>query len=123
MDASAIGPASLIRVDPDGTSSEAAAELQFPNGAVITDDGATLIIAETMGGRRAPSTGPPTARSRIGVVWAALAGVAPDGICLCADGSVWVANVLAAECVPVAEGGEVLERVDDVEELLCLHAG
>ena len=43
--------------------------------------------------------------------WAAFEGVAPDGICLCADGSVWVANALAAECVRVAEGGEILERV------------
>ena len=44
-------------------------------------------------------------------MWATLEGIAPDGICLCADGSVWVANALAAECVRVAEGGEVLERV------------
>ena len=43
--------------------------------------------------------------------WAATPGVAPDGICLCADGTVWVANALAPECVRVAEGGEVLERV------------
>ena len=44
-------------------------------------------------------------------MWAALTNVAPDGMCLCADGSVWVANALAPECVRVAEGGEVLERV------------
>ena len=43
--------ASLIRVDPDGTSAEAATDLAFPNGAVITDDGATLIIAESLGGQ------------------------------------------------------------------------
>jgi sugar lactone lactonase YvrE len=40
-----------------------------------------------------------------------LESIAPDGICLCADGSVWVANALAPECVRVAEGGEVQERV------------
>ena len=44
-------------------------------------------------------------------MWATTEGVAPDGICLCADGSVWVANALAPECVRVAEGGEVHERV------------
>ncbi len=123
VDASVIGPASLIRVDPDGTSSEAAAELQFPNGAVITDDGTTLIIAESLGGRLSAfdrsADGTLTNRR----VWATLKLVAPDGICLCADGSVWVANALGAECVRVAEGGEILERVDDVEELLRLHAG
>ena len=44
-------------------------------------------------------------------VWAPLTKVAPDGMCLCADGSVWVANALAPECLRIAEGGEVLERV------------
>jgi sugar lactone lactonase YvrE len=108
---SAIAPASLIRVDPDGTSSEAASELQFPNGAVITDDGATLIIAESYGGRLSAFDRGPDGALTDRRQWAALAGIAPDGICLCADGSVWVANALAAECVRVAEGGEVLERV------------
>ena len=49
-DRSAISTASLIRVDPDGTSHEAADGFQFPNGTVITEDGATLIIAESLGG-------------------------------------------------------------------------
>ena len=111
VDASAISTASLIRVDPDGSSHEAADDLQFPNGTVITEDGATLIIAESFGGRLSAFD-----RDADGVltnrrVWAALTNVAPDGICLCADGSVWGANALAAECVRVAEGGEVLERV------------
>jgi sugar lactone lactonase YvrE len=44
-------------------------------------------------------------------VWAALEGIAPDGICLCADGTVWVANAGGAECVRIAEGGSVHERV------------
>jgi sugar lactone lactonase YvrE len=106
-----IRTASLIRVDPDGTSSEAASDLAFPNGAVITEDASTLIIAESMGGRLSAFD-----RAADGTLgnrreWAALSGVAPDGICLCEDNTVWVANALAAECVRVAEGGEVLERV------------
>jgi sugar lactone lactonase YvrE len=108
---SAIAPTSLVRVDPDGTSCEAAADIAFPNGTVITDDGATLIIAESMGQRLTAfdreADGSLTARRE----WAALPGVAPDGICLCADGTVWVANALGAECLRVAEGGEILERV------------
>ena len=50
VDRSAIATTSLVRVDPDGTSHEAASDLAFPNGTVITDDGATLIIAESFGG-------------------------------------------------------------------------
>jgi sugar lactone lactonase YvrE len=111
LDSSQIGPASIVRVDPDGTSSEAAADLAFPNGMVVTEDGATLIVAESMGGRLTAfdraADGTLTNRRE----WAALTRVAPDGICLCEDDTVWVANALGAECVRVAEGGEVLERV------------
>ncbi len=106
-----IETASLVRVDPDGTSTEAAADLAFPNGTVITEDGATLIIAESMGGRLSAFD-----RAADGTLsnrreWAVLTGVAPDGICLCADGTVWVANAGGHECIRVSEGGEVLERV------------
>jgi sugar lactone lactonase YvrE len=108
----AICSTSLVRVDPDGSSVEAATDLAFPNGAVITDDGATLIIAESMGQKLTAfdraADGSLTGRRE----WAPLPGVAPDGICLCADGSVWVANALGQECLRVAEGGNVLERIE-----------
>ena len=111
VQSSAIASASLVRVDPDGTSYEAAADIAFPNGTVITDDGATLIIAESFGGKLTAfdraSDGTLANRRE----WAVLPGIAPDGICLCADGSIWVSNAGAHECVRVAEGGEVLERV------------
>lgn len=106
-----IAPASLVRVDPDGTSCEAAADLAFPNGTVISEDGATLIIAESMGGRLTAFDRAADGTLSNRRVWATLQGIAPDGICLCADGSVWVANAAAHECVRVAEGGAVLERV------------
>jgi sugar lactone lactonase YvrE len=108
---SAIAPASLVRVDPDGTSQEAAAGIEFPNGTVITEDDATLIIAESFGGRLTAFDRAADGTLGNRRVWAALEGIAPDGICLCADGSVWVANAAAPECVRVAEGGAVLERV------------
>ncbi|HUC05097.1 MAG TPA: SMP-30/gluconolactonase/LRE family protein [Acidimicrobiales bacterium] len=111
VDGSGIRPASLVRVDPDGTSCEAAADLAFPNGTVITDDGATLIVAESMGGRLTAFD-----RAEDGALsnrreWATLSGIAPDGICLCADGTVWVANAAGNEAVRVAEGGDIVARV------------
>ncbi len=110
-DASVVGPASLVRVDPDGSSSEAAADIAFPNGTVITEDGRTLIIAESAAARLTAFD-----RADDGTLgnrreWAALGSVAPDGICLCEDGTIWVSNAYAPECVRVVEGGEVLERV------------
>ena len=43
--------ANLVRVDLDGTVALAAEDLAFPNGSVITPDGSTLIVGETMGNR------------------------------------------------------------------------
>ncbi|HVN42315.1 MAG TPA: SMP-30/gluconolactonase/LRE family protein, partial [Steroidobacteraceae bacterium] len=40
--------ANLARIDPDGSVHLAAADLHFPNGMVITPDGRTLIVAETL---------------------------------------------------------------------------
>ncbi len=40
--------ANLARVDPDGSVHVAAGDLHFPNGSVITPDGRTLIVAETL---------------------------------------------------------------------------
>jgi len=44
-------------------------------------------------------------------VWATLGMRAPDGICLDADGNVWVANAIAPECVLVAPGGAIVSTV------------
>ena len=111
VDASVVGPASLVRVDPDGSSCEAAADIAFPNGTVITEDGRTLIIAESAAAKLTAfdRTDDGTLDNRR--EWAALGSVAPDGICLCEDGTIWVSNAYAPECVRVAEGGEVHQRV------------
>jgi len=103
----------LIRVDPDGRPTVVAEDLAFPNGAVITPDGATLILAESLGERlTAFDVG---ADGSLGNrrVWADLGplGVVPDGICLDASGAVWVANARAPQAVRVAEGGEALDTV------------
>jgi sugar lactone lactonase YvrE len=101
----------MIRVDPDGTATEAAADLSFPNGTVITPDGRTLVVAESMGSRLTAFDVAPDGSLSGRREWAALAGIAPDGICLDAEGCIWVANAFGAECVRVAEGGEIVDRV------------
>jgi sugar lactone lactonase YvrE len=104
--------ARLARVSPDGVVSVAAADMHFPNGSVITPDGKTLIVGETLGGCLTAfdigADGALTGRR----VWASTWPRVPDGICLDADGAIWVANPIAPECVRIAEGGEVLEVID-----------
>jgi sugar lactone lactonase YvrE len=103
--------AKLALVEADGGVRVAAEDMHFPNGTVITPDGRTLIIGETFAGRLtafdiAPDGGLSNRRE-----WASLWPRVPDGICLDAEGAVWVANPAAPECVRVAEGGAVLEVV------------
>jgi sugar lactone lactonase YvrE len=104
--------ACIARVDPDGSIQVVATDMHFPNGAVITPDGSTLIIAETLGFRLTAFDISADGSLSNRRVWADLAGRVPDGICLDADGNVWVANPLTPECFLVAEGGEVLEVVE-----------
>jgi sugar lactone lactonase YvrE len=98
----------LARVDPDGRVSRAADDLFFPNGTVITPDGRTMIIAETQGHRLTAfdvAADGALGRRR---VWAPLdAAVFPDGICLDAEGAVWVADARGPALLRVLEGGRV----------------
>ncbi len=102
----------LVRVDADGQIQVAAADMHFPNGCVVTPDGRTLIIAETLAMRLSAFDIGADGRLSNRRVWADLSmRAAPDGICLNAEGNVWVANALGAECLLVAPGGEILESV------------
>jgi sugar lactone lactonase YvrE len=111
-DPSAWRSATLVRVDPDGSSHEAATDLAFPNGTVIFPDGRTMVVAESMGGRLTAFGVAPDGTLADRRVWAGLDRCAPDGICLDAEGCIWVANALGADCRRVAEGGEELARVE-----------
>ena len=104
--------ANLACVDPDGSLTVAATGLHFPNGSVITNDGKTLIVAETLAGVLTAfdiSTDGTLSNRRI---WAETLPRVPDGIAIDADGAIWFANPLAPECVRIAEGGEILDVID-----------
>jgi len=119
--------AKLALVQPDGRVSVAASGLEFPNGAVITPDGRTLIVGESFGGRLTafdidPASGALSRRR----VWAALAsGAVPDGICLDAEGAIWVASPMTRELLRVHEGGRVSQRIPSGERMAiaCMLGG
>ena len=115
--------ATLARVDTDGSVHAAAPDMHFPNGSVLTPDGRTLIVAETLALRlTAFDVGPDGSLSNRRV-WAPVGMRAPDGICLDADGHVWIANAIAPECVLVAQGGEVLARVETEQNCFACMLG
>jgi sugar lactone lactonase YvrE len=108
--------APIMRVSPDGKAAIASPDHRFPNGMAIINGGRTLIAAETfLPGLTAFDLAPDGTLSNRRV-WARLAAeppsIAPDGICADREGAIWIANAIAKECVRVAEGGKILERVE-----------
>ena len=95
----------IARVDPDGRVVRAADDLQFPNGTVITPDGRTLIVAETLAHRLTAfdvaADGTLSGRR----VLATIEGCFPDGICLDAENAVWVADARRPRVVRIRADG------------------
>jgi len=100
----------IALITPDGVAEEVAGELAFPNGMVVTPDNKTLIVAESFAQRLTAfdidDHGGLSGRR----LWAE--GIAPDGICMDADGCIWSGTGYGTnDCARVREGGEILERV------------
>jgi sugar lactone lactonase YvrE len=114
----------LILVLPTGEARVVAENMEFPNGTVITPDGRTLIIGESFGPRLTAfdvqADGSLTNRR----VWATLTGAVPDGICLDAEGAVWVASPISAEVLRMREGGQVTQRISvSTQAFACMLGG
>src|SRR4051794_5922406 len=105
-------PGVVALVAPDGSTRQVADDLHFPNGMALTPGDGTLIVAESYGRRLTAFDVPADGGLAHRGVWADLGDGVPDGICLDADGAVWYADAPNRRCVRVAEGGEVLGRVD-----------
>jgi sugar lactone lactonase YvrE len=129
----------LICVDSNAFARIAAKGLGFPNGMVLTPDGKTLIVAETTmnrltaleldsgaGGRRWTwaAFGDPPAATDFAELFNQV-DVAPDGICLDAEGAIWVADAKNGRLLRVAEGGNILEelKTDDLGVFACVLGG
>ena len=114
----------IVRVDPDGRAQAVADEMSFPNGSVVTPDGRTLIVAETYRGQLTAfdiaDDGSLSGRR----AWATLAEARPDGICLDAEGAIWLASPPTRQVLRVREGGEITHRVDiPGDAVACMLGG
>ncbi len=128
----------LISVEPDGTARVAVDGLGFPNGMTLTPDGGTLIVAEStmnrlsafhvtsgsLGERRTwAAFGDPPGSTNAAELLEEVE-VAPDGICLDAEGAVWVADAMHSRLLRVAEGGRIIEeRKTGVGAFACMLGG
>ena len=117
-------PAELIMVNPDGTAIVAADNLAFPNGTVITPDGKTLIVGETMGARLTAFDLAPDGSLSNRRIWAEMSDAVPDGICLDEAGGIWVASPISHEALRIVEGGAVTDRIKvDNQAYACMLGG
>ncbi|MFX1363332.1 MAG: SMP-30/gluconolactonase/LRE family protein [Promethearchaeota archaeon] len=116
--------AEIVLVSPQGEARIVADNMDFPNGMVITPDDKTLIVAETYAFQLTAfdilDDGSLTKRR----VWANLESLPPDGICLDAEGAIWVATPNHSSVVRVLEGGKITHKVNvSTEAYACMLGG
>lgn len=122
-----VGPTTLHRVDPDGSVHDAAPDLWFPNGSVLS--GGVLLVDETFGNRVSAfdvhddgtlgerrdwaTFGSLPTSSELNTVLGGELAVAPDGCSvLDAEGCLWIADALGNRAIRVREGGEIVDAVE-----------
>jgi sugar lactone lactonase YvrE len=118
--------ARLVHIAPDGGVHVAADDLAFPNGSVITPDGSTLVVGETMGGRYTAFTIGDDGALADRRVWATIDGVTPDGCTLDDEGCIWAADALGHRLVRVAEDTGVVDEIpapDGLGIYACMLGG
>jgi sugar lactone lactonase YvrE len=115
----------IVKVEPDGSSTVVADGLCFPNGMVITPDGKTLVVAETMAQRLTAFDVAADGTLHRRRVWATLPeGTHPDGICLDSEGAIWVANPEGQDQVlRVLAGGEITHRLQLASDAYAVAMG
>jgi sugar lactone lactonase YvrE len=115
----------IVRVDAEETATVVAEDLAFPNGMVITPDGRTLIVAESIGRRLTAFTIDADGSLSDRRVFADGLDGPPDGICLDAEGGVWTSMTLANQFERIVEGGTVTDRIDLGERvaIACMLGG
>jgi sugar lactone lactonase YvrE len=97
-------PTRLVRIAPDGAISRVGPELFMPNGLVLSNDGHTLYVAESLGAKiTAVSVNDDgdLKPARIVAVLSATDADHPDGLALAPDGSIYYA-------APLVPGGTVV---------------
>lgn len=105
-------PAEIILVTPEGEARIVAGDMAFPNGSVITPDGGTFIVGESRGMCLTAFDISEDGGLSNRRVWAQLKeDEFPDGVCLDAEGAIWVSSPRTGDVLRVHEGGKVSQRI------------
>jgi sugar lactone lactonase YvrE len=113
----------LVVFDTAGSVRQVVPDMAFPNGTVITPDGRTLIVGETMAFRLTAFDIDDDGTLSNRRVWAQLDFVATDGMCLDADGQVWLANAMTNQVLRVREGGAITATVTTTQTAFACMLG
>ena len=102
----------IARVDPDGSLSVAAEDFFFPNGIAITPNGKTMVVAESWGRKLTAFDKAPDGTLSGRRIWAEGGeDWVPDGICMDAEGAVWIADPVKKQSLRIKDGGEITDRL------------
>jgi sugar lactone lactonase YvrE len=113
----------ILLVNADGSARVVAEGLHLPNGIAISEDGKALIVAESGAHRLSEWAiavdGSLTHVRTFGDVRE------PDGICLDAEGAVWVASFEEGAFVRIGRDGTTLTRIEtpDRRAVACVLGG
>jgi len=125
-------PGQTIAVRSDGTWFVAADGLESPNGHILTPDERVLLVAESAAARITAFDRGTDGSLSNRRVYAELQPSAlgpgfapPDGICLDADGAVWVADPIGARVFRALPGGQTTEehRFNGLIPVACVLGG
>lgn len=117
-------PGCTFLVTPGQEPEVVAEDVHLPNGCAITADGRTLYLAETAANRISRFAIADDGRLSSRAIHVELPS-APDGLCLDAEGALWVALPHAGEFVRIDAGGAVVERLESAFPLAltCVLGG
>jgi sugar lactone lactonase YvrE len=115
-------PATLIRVAPDNSVHAAAEGLMFANGMAISNEGKTLIVAESKSYCLTAFDIDTNGNLSNRRVWAETGEYEPDGICADHKGGIWVTTMKPC-AIRVKEGGDITHSIPFDQNTMACEIG
>ncbi|MBS4214634.1 SMP-30/gluconolactonase/LRE family protein [Neobacillus rhizophilus] len=115
--------AAIACIEPNGDVKVVAENMLFPNGTVLTDNGKTMIIAETYGNCLTAFDVEKDGTLVNRRTWAQFDNIYPDGICIDSEGAIWASNPIENAVYRVKEGGEITDKVQTSQNCYAVALG